>query len=267
MADPKHLTISQFILTPYYLDKPMRGLTAVSTPSWQHNTPTLSNNDVQQRMIELYRPLADQVATSINNGKRPVSIAGDCCTTLGVLAGLQQAGVQPTLLWLDAHGDFNTWETTPGGFLGGMPLAMLVGRGEQTMMQGVGVTILPEERVILSDARNLDPGEAVALSSSAVWHVPNVADLLTSPLPDGPLYVHFDTDILDAADAPAMNYSEPGGPTVDVLRQLFQQLAESEQMIAVSLSTWNPSLDEDGRSEKLIMSLLDTLLNHDLAQE
>ncbi len=254
---------NQFILTPYYLDEPMEALTAVATPDWLHNRPTLSSGGKQQRMIELYQPLAQLVAESVRAGNRPVSIAGDCCTTLGVLAGLQQAGVQPTLLWLDGHGDFNTWDTTPSGFLGGMPLAMLVGRGDQTMMHGLTVTPLAEERIILSDARNLDAKEATLLAETAVQHFPNTADLLTAPLPDGPIYIHFDTDILDAADAPAMNYPEPNGPTMETMRQLFRRLAESGQVVAVSLSTWNPALDEDGRSETAVMSLLNILLEGD----
>src|SRR5512136_997268 len=98
-------------------------------------------------MSVLHQPLAEFTAQTVLHGDRPVSLAGDCCTPLGVLAGLQQAGLVPVLLWLDAHGDFNTWETTPSGFLGGMPLAMLVGRGDQTMAQAVGLRPLPESRV------------------------------------------------------------------------------------------------------------------------
>jgi arginase len=82
-----------------------------------------------------------------------VSIAGDCCTSLGVAAGLLAAGIDPTLIWFDAHGDFNTWETTPSGFLGGMPLAMLAGRGEQTIVHGVGLKNLEESNIYLADAR------------------------------------------------------------------------------------------------------------------
>ena len=258
---------NRYILTPYYLDEFMEGLTAVAASDWFQNTPTLTSNDKQQRMIELYRPLAQRVAESIRQGKRPVSIAGDCCTAIGVHAGLQQSGVQPTLLWLDAHGDFNTWETTPSGFLGGMPLAMIVGRGDQTMMQGVAAMPLPEQRIILTDARNLDAKEALLLAETAVQYIPDVADLLTHPLPEGPLYVHFDTDLLDAADAPAMNYPEPNGPTMASMHKLFQHLAESRRVVAVSLSTWNPALDEDGRTKTAVMSLLNTLLQDDLAEK
>lgn len=62
--------------------------------------------------------------------------------------GLQRAGIDPNLIWFDAHGDFNTWETTSSGFPGGMPLAMIVGKGEQTMPEAVGLRDLPEGQVI-----------------------------------------------------------------------------------------------------------------------
>ena len=94
-------------------------------------------------MSQLHRPLADFIHKTIRQGDRPVSFAGDCCTTLGVVAGLQRADLNPTLIWLDAHGDFNTWETSPSGFLGGMPLAMMVGRGEQTMAETCRTIPLP----------------------------------------------------------------------------------------------------------------------------
>jgi arginase len=186
-------------------------------------------------------------------------VAGDCCTSLGVLAGLQRAGISPTLIWFDAHGDFNTWETTPSGFLGGMPLAMLVGRGEQTIVEGVGLKPLPEVQVILTDGRDLDPGERLALQSSEVTHLPGVEDLLDFPLPEGPLYVHFDTDIVDPSEAPAMNYPVAGGPSAETLRRVFRRLAESRQLAAVSLSAWNPALDGNGQSQSACMSLLKKL--------
>lgn len=128
------------------------------------------------------------------------------------------------------------------------------------MVDGLGLEPLPEERVILTDGRDLDPEEAVAVAGSAVRHMRDVADLLTSPLPEGPLYVHFDTDVLDPADAPAMNYPTPGGPPLTVLRQVMERLAETGQVVAVSVSTWNPALDTDGRSCAAVLSLLETLL-------
>ncbi|MCB8984791.1 MAG: arginase family protein [Ardenticatenaceae bacterium] len=250
----------RFLLTPYFLDESVPGLAALAASGWQINQPALSGEGPQARMISLYRPLAAWLAGALQAGHRPVSVAGDCCTTIGVLAGLQQAGVTPTLIWFDAHGDFNTWETTPSGFLGGMPLAMAVGLGEQTLPEGVGLRPFPSTNVILTDGRDLDPGERTLVEQSGITHLPDVNMLLDYPLPDGPLYVHFDTDVVDPAEVPAMNYPAPGGPTADMLRRVFRYLAETGRVTAVSLSAWNPELDGDGRSQAISMSLLQTLL-------
>ncbi len=251
----------KFILTPYFLDKPVPGLDDLATPEWQENRPVLRPGETQERMISLYKPLAGFMADTIRQGHRPVSVAGDCCTSIGVLAGLQQAGITPTLIWFDAHGDFNTWETTPSGFLGGMPLAMAVGLGEQTMLQGLDSQPLPQANVILTDARDLDPAERTLVEESGITHLPNITDLLSYPLPDSPLYIHFDTDIVNPAEVPAMNYPAPGGPASETVRQVFRHLADTGNIAAVSMSTWNPNLDENGRSRIICMDLLNELLS------
>lgn len=127
------------ILTPYFLDQSERGLESLARSDWYLNEPDLPEGGAQIRMGTLYQGIADFTADAVAAGERPISIAGDCCTTIGVLAGLQRAGLDVTLIWFDLHGDFNTWETSPSGFLGGMPLAMIVGRGEQTITEAVGL--------------------------------------------------------------------------------------------------------------------------------
>lgn len=250
---------NQFILTPYFLDDPI-DLEGITQPDWQINKPTLTAVTEQGRLSQIHRPLATAVSSTIQSGSRPVSIAGDCCTTIGVLAGLQQAGINPTLIWFDAHGDFNTWDTSPSGFLGGMPLAMLVGRGEQTMMAAVNAMPLPDKQVILTDARDLDPEEKEAVADSAILHLSNVTQLLEMDLPPGPLYIHFDADVLNPDDAPAMNYLAAGGPSVDTIKQAFETIVETGRIAAISVSSWNPEMDKDGRSKTVIMGLLKTLL-------
>jgi arginase len=260
---------NQTLLTPYLLDDAVPGLLPLAREEWQVNSVTLPAPGIpsgerkaaerQARMSLLHRPLRDAVASAARRGIRPVSVAGDCCTTLAIFAGLQVAGLKPTLFWFDAHGDFNTWDTTPSGFLGGMPLAMLVGRGEQTLGQGVGLQVVSENDVWLSDGRDLDPGERLALETSEVHVVSNVAELLTMELPEGPYYVHFDCDILDPSEAPAMNYLAPGGPPSDTLRQVFRRLAGTGRVAAVSLSAWNPEMSGAERTGELVMGLLDEL--------
>jgi arginase len=176
------------------------------------------------------------------------------------MAGLQRAGLDPVLIWFDAHGDFNTWETTPSGFLGGMPLAMLVGRGEQSMINALKINPLAENRVILTDARDLDPAEKRLVEEAAVEHLTNPVALLDFTLPEGPLYIHIDTDIIDPAQAPAMNYPAAGGPTAENLQTVMRHLRRTQRIAAVSVSSWNPQMDKDGRSRRVCMELLNELI-------
>lgn len=252
---------TQFMLTPYFLDQPVPPLEELAQPDWVVNRRDLPAAAVQTRLSVLHAALADQVATAVAAHRLPVSVAGDCCATLGVMAGLQRAGVEPTLIWFDAHGDFNTWETTPSGFLGGMPLAMLAGLGEQTMVQALGLRPLAPEHIVLTDGRDLDPGERDLIAGCGLVHLRDPRSLLEYPLAARPLYIHFDTDILNPLDAPAMSYPAEGGPRAAALTPIFRHLAQSGQLTAVSLSTWNPKLDADGRSREICMGLLRELLD------
>jgi arginase len=251
---------NRFIVSPFFLDKAVPGLESLAKSDWVLNQPQLPEGDQQTRMAAIYRPMADLVAETTKDGERPVIIAGDCCTPIPVLAGVQRAGLHPMLLWFDAHGDFNTWETTPNGFLGGMPLAMLVGRGEQTLVNAVGLHPHPEGQVILSDARDLDPGERDALRASEILHVPRTNDLCDYPLLQGPLFIHFDVDVIRTEDVPAVSYPAAGGISAAELREVFQYLAQAAQIVAVSVASWNPEADTDGKSQAVCMELLHALI-------
>lgn len=251
---------NHFLLTPFFFDEALAELASQAEPGWDVVRPSLPDGGKQERMVHVHRPLAELVAKAAGRGARPVSFAGDCCATLPVMAGLRRAGVDPVLVWLDAHGDFNTWETTPSGFLGGMPLAMLVGRGEQNLMEALGLAPFPEERVVLTDARDLDPGERDLVEESSVVHLTDPRDLLTSAVPEGPLYVHFDVDFVDPEDMPAVYYPAPGGLRAEEARRLFRELARKREIVAVSLSSWNPGLDGEERSRDLGLELLRTFL-------
>ena len=189
-------------------------------------------------MATLYRHVADAVA-----GDRgcPVVYAGDCVSIIGVTAGLQRRGIDAALLFFDAHGDFHTWETSQSGFIGGMPLAMVAGRGEQTIVEGAGATPLPEERAWLVDGRDLDPGEDAAVEGAAIHHVS--ADRLLDVLPDGDLHLHIDVDVVDPSDMPAVNYPAPGGPSLEQIRGVVEAIHATGRVRAFSISSWNPAYE------------------------
>ncbi len=257
---PDAARADRWICSPYFIAVPEPGLADGAAPQWIVNSPELSGDDPMARMGVLYGELATRVAAALAAGERPVSLAGDCLSSLGMVAGLQRAGIDASLLWFDAHGDFNTPETSPSGFLGGMPLAMAAGRGDLRLIEALGVRPIDEERITLSDARDLDPGEREAVAGSGMTHIGDVADLLALPLPDGPLYVHFDTDIVDATESPAQNYPVTGGPSAALMAQVFRRLARSASVVAVSVSAWNPRLAGGVESRRISMALIETLL-------
>ncbi len=258
---------SRFLLTPYFLDRPEPGLRPLAGAGWEINDGELPAGELLARVAARNAAIAPWVAQVVAAGARPVSLAGDCLAAIPVLAGLQRAGIDPLLVWFDAHGDFNTFETTPSGFLGGMPLAMLVGRGEQAVCRAVGVRPIAETQVILTDARDLDrPGEAAAVAASQIVHLPQVGLLVGHPLGQRPIWVHFDTDVLRPEDAPAQNYLAPGGPSRDELAGVFQALRASGRVVAVSVSCWNPAADGGGATARVCLDLLADLLGEDVAE-
>jgi arginase len=219
---------------PYFMGAPVGGLEVPQPHALL--APRLPDGSPQERMGVLYRHLGDAVF----DDELPVVWAGDCVSTIGVLAGLQRRGVHPTLVWFDAHGDFNTWETSPSGFIGGMPLAMIVGRGEQTITTGAGMRSIPEGAVELVGARDLDPAERVAINGSGL-SVRSVAEA-GHEAPPGPLYVHVDVDVVDPAEMPAMNYPAPDGPSLSATREALRRYAATGRVVAFSMSLWNPAL-------------------------
>jgi arginase len=250
---------NQFVVSPFFLDQDLPPLERFARPGWHLNKPGLEGTDQLARMSAVHRSLAELVERAVRDGERPVSLAGDCCATIGVLAGLQAAGIRPTLVWLDAHGDFNTPETTPSGFIGGMPLAMLVGRGDQTLVRAAGMTSQPEDEVFLADARDLDPAEAEAVRESAVHHVTHLS-ALPERVPDSPLYIHLDVDVLNPEDAPAMLYPTPGGSSLPEACAVMEALAATGRVVAVSVTPWSFGKDADGKTEQACTRLLRSLV-------
>lgn len=249
-----------YIFAPYWMGDFSPARLGLAHHNWRLLMLELPDGSPTERMGVLCRALADEVAAIRADGNLPVAFVGDCTFSIGMLAGLQQEFSDLALVWYDAHGDFNTQATTPSGFIGGMPLAMLCGQGEQTIIDGAGAKIQPEADVILTDARDLDPQEAELVAQSKVTHLPNVAALSSMALPDKPLYVHFDTDVLSTTDLSAVSYPAEGGPSLEVVEASLNHLATDGQLAALSVTLWNPDLDKDGTAEQVVLGVIERLL-------
>lgn len=248
------------ILSPRFIGRMVEAPMRLTVPGDKVITAAPGSGDETESVSTIHRALADAVSETLSGGDRPVAILGDCCQVIGVMAGLARQGLHPHLVWIDSHGDFNTWETTPSGFLGGMPLAMLTGRGDQRMMEAVGLSPIADDRVTLSDARDLDPGERELVKASGIRHVETMAALLQS-LPDGPIYLHFDTDIIDAMEAPAFLYAVKGGPTAENMRAAISAIEATGRVIAFSATAaWDASRDADRATEAAVRIAISPML-------
>ncbi|MBC8078327.1 MAG: arginase family protein, partial [Chloroflexales bacterium] len=169
--------------------------------------------------------IAAHVAAALAAGQTPLVVGGDCSHSVGVLGGLQQAfgaDARIGLVWFDAHGDFNTPHTTLSNMLGGMPVAVCAGLAHPQWRELAGVrAALPTDRILFVDVRNLDAPEeqllrATAATVAAVAPGFPGADLAPAVAALAAhcdvLYLHIDSDVLDAALVPNHGTREPNGP-------------------------------------------------------
>jgi arginase len=230
------------IAVPYHLDEHLPDLDLPLRPD-EVVTAGFPPGGPWERLAVLYDAVARTVAAAAlantgGRGGRLVVLTGDCTISLGIVAGLQRAGADPGIVWFDAHGDVQTPETTASGYLGGMPLRLLTGYRPELIAARLGLRPVPEHRILLAGARDLDPPEVTYLAGAAIRRR-EVADL--GDLPEGSLYVHVDLDVIDAAGLPGLRYPVPGGPDAARLADALRMLLATGQVAALGIAcTWRP---------------------------
>ncbi len=187
----------------------------------------------------------------------PLALLGECTLAPAMAAALQERHPDLALVWLDAHGDLNTPETSPSGFLGGMPFATLLGWCHPELRPGPP---LPVERAALVGARDLDPGEVAAIDQSGLASVDDVGAALAALPVDAPLWVHLDGDVLDPAEAPGVDFPAPGGWTAGQLLAECGRLAATRRIVGISVCCGNPERDPDGRGARTYAAAVRALL-------
>ncbi len=204
-----------------------------------------------QTSFELMRFVAEQVRAARAAGFFPVVLSGNCLAAVGVIAGL---GAGTGALWVDAHGDFNTPQTTTSGFLDGMTLATVTGRCWGELARSIaGFTPVPENAVLLLGARDLDPGEVTALARSSIVRLPaDASPAAIEPALQGlagtteKFYLHLDLDSLDPSVGKANGYAARGGYTRESLEQLLRLISEKLPVQALTIACYDPAYDHDG---------------------
>jgi arginase family enzyme len=194
-----------------------------------------------------------QVDDALAAGTFPLLVAGDCGIALTTLAAVHRHRPDAHVLWLDAHGDFNTPETTGSGFLGGMGLAGAVGLWDA----GLGLEPFPADQVIIAGVRDLDGQERELLEKSAVTAVGAGLDTLVAvqnTLDRAPVYIHLDVDVLDPDYMPAQ-FPSPGGLRPDKLYDLLEAVADECEIVGVEVTAFI-----DAEHTSTIASVLEPLL-------
>lgn len=201
--------------------------------------------------------VAEAVKTACDNNRVPLIIADDCTVCLGNMKGLEDS--DPDVLWYDAHGDFNTEATSPSGFLGGMPLAAMVGMGNQNLLSGIDFAPIAASKVYLTDGRDLDDEEADLVANSDVTHWEDVTQVQAHPWQNRPLYIHFDGDILRLEDHPAVGYPAEGGASIDTVLSSVHHALTHADVGAVHITCWNATLEGADQSQETILRCIRTI--------
>jgi arginase len=219
---------------------------APNDPGWApDDDPRAKNRD---RICAYLPRLTAHVASALGSapeGARVLALGGDCTTHAGVLAGIRRArsGGRLALAWFDAHGDFNTPDTTPSGNVWGMPFAMICGRGDPDLLAACDAPTVLEEDAALLGGQVLDETESRILAASRVAHFG--AGMLgtdggkaalagwartAAGRVDG-FYVAFDVDALDASGGWAVAMPEPGGLALETALAAVRAIAEAGPIV------------------------------------
>jgi len=248
------------IVVPYHHDDRLAD-DLIPVPDGGHLVlePVLPDADRWLRLGALDDAVASQVALAVARGGRTTVLSGDCLVALGTLAGVQRAGLEPALIWLDAHGDAHTLETTTSGYLGGLSLRLALGAHPERIAGPLGLRFVPEDRTLLVGARDLDPPEESFLAASAIRRCP-VPALTADVVPEGPLVLHVDLDVVDSAQLPGLLFPAPDGPSASQVVDAVRRILATGRVAALDIAcTWHPT--EDGLARKGRADLLAALLS------
>jgi arginase len=210
-----------------------------------------------------------RAASQVNSEDFVFCLGGECTFVPGMMGGFgSKFKGKPGILWMDAHGDFNTPETTVSGFIGGMCLAFACGRGPKLTAAIESVRpLLSEENVVHLGSRSLDPLESKAMRSSSL-RLYSASDMRKI----GPATVareaaqylaaqsdwiicHLDVDSIDPSIISAVDFREEGGLTLGEVRAVVDELRSTDKLKVFDLAAYNAMLDHNSDSGNKLLKL------------
>jgi arginase len=215
--------------------------------------------------FDLARSIAGLVAEARAADRFPLTLAGNCFAAVGTVAGLGPGATG--VVWLDAHGDLNTPDTTRSGMLDGMALATLTGRCWRGLAGTVpGFAPVADHRLLLVGARDLDPSEEALTAAVGIRRVTprdvgrGGARQAVAPVVGriargvDRFYLHVDLDVLDPDVAAVNEFSAPGGFTLEDMRDVVETVAEAGSLAGASMTALDPAFDREGQAAAAAMT-------------
>lgn len=223
-------------------------------------------------VLHTVNELAEVVDSEVRANRFPLIVGGDHSMAIGTLAGLAKTGPYG-VIWVDAHADLNTGETSPSGNIHGMPLAAAMGLGDVRLTEvgGREPKLVPEHLVYIA-LRDIDEGETREIQQLGI-KVVTVEDVRTRGVETimaetiaylrdrvDRFYVSFDMDSLDAQLVPGTGTPVDGGLTAEEGKAILAEAMKADDLIAIELVELNPSLDHEDTTAQLAFDLCETIL-------
>ncbi len=228
-----------------------------------------------QAVAAFTRALDGAVHEAARAGRLPITLGGDHALAMGTVSGMaryaHEVGRPLFVLWLDAHADFNSPDTSPSGNMHGMPVAFFCGQAEFAPILEKDRALVDPRNVFQVGIRSVDERERVEIAEHGV----NVYDMRavdetgmariiheildTVSHADGLLHVSFDVDFLDPEIAPGVGTTVPGGATFREAHLIMEMLCDSGLVSSLDLVELNPFLDDRGKSARILVELTASL--------
>ena len=213
----------------------------------------------------------EMASRCISAGDFALFLGGDHSISIGTIAAAAETG-SVGVIWIDAHGDFNTMSTSPSGNIHGMPMAALVGKGEDLLVDvGYPGAKLHPSQIVQIGIRDLDQLERQELANSGinVFTMRSIDEVGTAAVAHQALdrlrhlesnHISLDMDALDPDEAPGVGTPVPGGLTYREAHLLMEILGDSQRVRALDIVEINPILDDMNKTAELAVELAASLL-------